>query len=253
MMNTRRLLKAPTPVSRLAILATGVIGLLAAFGPVGILNTGAAPSTDIGAPSLYTEPENAERPQTSSSLSDALRQTDVAIAELSFAGAGADAPIAVNKPEPAVPPTSIDLPQAPPTEPAPVQVAMVNPSDLVPGDTKAVGSSEAVSPIETGEECAIVDTCVDRYLWALYERTPKEDTVKEQEQRVTIKKKGKKVTVTRKFTRLVDDDFGWKDPKAAQKAGMPMMDYVIGGMDRSFKLKLFHMLRAAEEAGCRRA
>jgi hypothetical protein len=30
---------------------------------------------------------------------------------------------------------------------------------------------------------------------------------------------------------------------------MPMMDYVIGGMDRSFKQKLFHMMRAAEEAG----
>jgi hypothetical protein len=30
---------------------------------------------------------------------------------------------------------------------------------------------------------------------------------------------------------------------------MPMMDYVIGGMDRSFKLKLFHVLRAADEAG----
>jgi hypothetical protein len=29
---------------------------------------------------------------------------------------------------------------------------------------------------------------------------------------------------------------------------MPMMDYVIGGMDRSFKLKLFHALYAAEEA-----
>ena len=30
---------------------------------------------------------------------------------------------------------------------------------------------------------------------------------------------------------------------------MPMMDYVIGGMDRSFKLKLFHTLHAAEQAG----
>ena len=28
-----------------------------------------------------------------------------------------------------------------------------------------------------------------------------------------------------------------------------MIDYVIGGMDRSFKLKLFHTLRAAELAG----
>jgi hypothetical protein len=30
---------------------------------------------------------------------------------------------------------------------------------------------------------------------------------------------------------------------------MSMMDYVIGGMDRSFKLKLFHTLQAAEAAG----
>jgi hypothetical protein len=66
---------------------------------------------------------------------------------------------------------------------------------------------------------------------------------------VTVRKRGKMVTVTKSFTRLVDEDFAWKDPKAAEKAGMPMMDYVIGGMDRSFKLKLFHALRAAEEAG----
>src|SRR2546423_12299124 len=30
---------------------------------------------------------------------------------------------------------------------------------------------------------------------------------------------------------------------------MSMMDYVIGGMDRKFKLKLFHTLHAAEQAG----
>jgi hypothetical protein len=30
---------------------------------------------------------------------------------------------------------------------------------------------------------------------------------------------------------------------------MPIEDYVIDGMDRDFKLKLFHMLRAAEQAG----
>src|SRR2546423_9766972 len=30
---------------------------------------------------------------------------------------------------------------------------------------------------------------------------------------------------------------------------MSMMDYVIGGMDRKFKLKLFHLLHAAEQAG----
>jgi hypothetical protein len=30
---------------------------------------------------------------------------------------------------------------------------------------------------------------------------------------------------------------------------MPLMDYVIGGMDRQFKQKLFHMLRTADQAG----
>ncbi len=57
------------------------------------------------------------------------------------------------------------------------------------------------------------------------------------------------MTVTRSFTKLVDNDFTWKDPKAAERVGMSMSDYVIGGMDKSFKMKLFHMLQAAENAG----
>ena len=96
----------------------------------------------------------------------------------------------------------------------------------------------------------MVEPCIDQYLYALYERTPKEDTIKETEQRkVKVKRKGKMVTVTRSFTKLVDNDFTWKDPKAAERVGMSMSDYVIGGMDKSFKLKLFHMLQAAENAG----
>jgi hypothetical protein len=76
------------------------------------------------------------------------------------------------------------------------------------------------------------------------------DTSKVHESRkVTVKRKRKTVTVTKRFTRLVTEDFAWKDPHAAEKAGMPMMDYVIGGMDRAFKLRLFQALRAAEKAG----
>jgi hypothetical protein len=132
-----------------------------------------------------------------------------------------------------------------PPESPPVQVATASPSDPVSNDVK-----EAVSSIEILDECLVVDICVDRYLWALYQRTPKEDSIKVHEQRkVTVKRRGKTKTVTRSFTRLVDEDFAWKDPKAAEKAGLPMMDYVIGGMDRSFKLKLFHTLHAAEQAG----
>ena len=108
----------------------------------------------------------------------------------------------------------------------------------------------AIGTLEINEECLVAEICIDRYLWALYERAPKVDAIKVHERRkVTIKRKGKMVTVTRTFTRRVDEDFAWKDPKAADRVGMSMMDYVIGGMDRSFKLKLFHTLHAAEQAG----
>ena len=90
--------------------------------------------------------------------------------------------------------------------------------------------------LEINEECLVAEICIDRYLWALYERAPKIDAIKVHEQRkVKIKRKGKMVTVTRTFTRRVDEEFGWKDPKAADKVGMPMMDYVIGGMDRTLQ------------------
>ena len=130
-------------------------------------------------------------------------------------------------------------------ETSPEPAAETSTATPEPGDANhAVGSTEVL------DECLVVDTCVDRYLWALYQRTPKEDSVKEHEQRkVTVKKRGKLVTVTRTFTTHADEDFSWKDPKAAEHVGMPMADYVIGGMDRDFKLKLFHMLHAAEEAG----
>src|ERR1700726_3953246 len=251
MMNPRRLSTVPAPLLRSVILAIGVVGLLAAFGPAGIQNTGAAPRKDISAPSVSTEQELVGAPQPSSMLNDDLGQTDAAMAELSLAGAVADASIARNKPEPVVETASTNSPDVPPTEPARVQVAMANPSDLEPGDAgKPVSSIEAVTSIEIVDECLVVDICVDRYLWALYQRTPKEDTITELERRnVTVKRKRKMVTVTRTFTKLVDEDFGWKDPKAAERAGKSMMDYVIGGMDRSFKLKLFHTLHAAEAAG----
>jgi hypothetical protein len=45
----------------------------------------------------------------------------------------------------------------------------------------------------------------------------------EERRKVTVKKRGKTVTVTKSFTSLVDEDFTWKDPKAAEKAGMRMM------------------------------
>jgi len=92
--------------------------------------------------------------------------------------------------------------------------------------------------------------CIDRYLWSLYERAPKVDARKVVEKiKVTEDKNGKTRTITKRTTKYVDEDFAWKDPKAAAKAGMSLQNYVIGGMDRNFKLKLYHALRALDDAG----
>lgn len=243
MMNLQRLSTAPSPLLRSVLLSTGVVGLLATSGPDGIQKTGAAPHKDISAPSHSNGSQLAGEAQPGSVLNDDLGQTDGAMAEL--AGAVAEALFALDKPAAVFEAASINSPDVVPTQPAPMQVASAHPSDIEIGD-----ANKAVNSIEIVGECLVADICVDQYLWALYQRTPKEDTIKVPERRkVSVKRKGKMVTVTRTFTRLVDQDFGWKDPKAAERIRMPMMDYVIGGMDRSFKLKLFHMLRAAEAAG----
>jgi hypothetical protein len=116
----------------------------------------------------------------------------------------------------------------------------------------------AVRPVEAPSECPAPEVCVDDYLWALYERTPKIDTNKVVERvrvkvKVTIRKKNKTRTVTKTIikinTKYVAGDFTWKDPIAAKKAGMSLKDYVIGGMDPGFKLKLYRALRAMDDAG----
>jgi hypothetical protein len=108
----------------------------------------------------------------------------------------------------------------------------------------------AVRMVEALNECLVAEICVDDYLWAFYERTPKVDTNKVKERvKATIRKKGKTRIVTKTITKYVVADFTWKDPIAAQKAGMSLKDYVIGGMDRRFKLKLYYALRAMDDAG----
>ena len=138
-----------------------------------------------------------------------------------------------------------DSARAVPPDASPVDVASLNTPD-----PDLDNAPPPIATLEINEECLVAETCIDRYLWALYERAPKIDAIKVHEHRkVQIKRKGKTITVTRTFTKRVDEEFAWKDPKAADRFGMPMMDYVIGGMDRSFKLKLFYMLYAAERAG----
>jgi hypothetical protein len=107
-----------------------------------------------------------------------------------------------------------------------------------------------VSPLEASDRCVLSEECIDQYLWSVYERARKVDTIKVQERiKATVKKNGKSRTVTKTITKLVNEDFTWKDPHAAKKADMSVAQYVIGGMDRGFRLRLYRLFRALDDAG----
>jgi hypothetical protein len=231
-------------LSQTVVLAGLIITAFVGFGPAGIENSGAAPLADRPVPPLAASVEFADVLQSSA------RETAAPVADLSTpaevaTAAGIDRVSGPDEAEPAVEAATADS-RTMPLESPPLQVATAGTSDpIVPGVP-----ADAPSTLKILDGCASNETCIDRYLWALYQRTPKEDSIKVYElKKVKVRKRGRMVTVTRTSTRLVDEDFAWKDPKAAEKAGLPMMEYVIGGMDRSFKLRLFHMMRAADEAG----
>jgi hypothetical protein len=230
---------------------TGLAGFgSASHGDTGTASTGNAgvkPIVERHEASLPAHTEQTNMPQVVALASASIGDTGVAPAAISrldkILAATADAyrfePISLFE---------ISLPDASqalaPDEPS-VETATANTAD-----PELDTAPQTLSTLEINEECLVAEICIDRYLWTLYERAPKIDAIAIHEQRkVKIKRKGKMVTVTRTFTRRVDEEFGWKDPKAATKVGMPMMDYVIGGMDRTFKMKLFYALYAAEQAG----
>ena len=59
-----------------------------------------------------------------------------------------------------------------PAETPPVQAAVTNAPAAETGDTKTSVGSVAIL-----DECYVMEACVDRFLWTLYQRTPKEDSV----------------------------------------------------------------------------
>jgi hypothetical protein len=200
-----------------------------------------------GAPRAATTPgADAGAESTSSKLalaSAAMRATDTVTVDPAphEAGSGglsaAEAPV-VEAPLP-------DSRPAPPSETRGRLVSLFRPDLPAEEDPQP-----AARPVETLDECLVVDICIDEYLWSLYERTPKVDTNKLTERiKTTVKTKGKTRTVTKTITKYVVANFAWKDPIAAEKAGMSLKDYVIGGMDRGFKLKLFRALRVMDDAG----
>ena len=235
------------------VLAGWVAAGLTGFGSPGIENTDRAPIEERRATSLTVDAEPASALQATT----IINKTSVPGAAVAATEPDQREPAVVSAAVPVtvadtsiVEAASLDPSPMPPPE-DPVQVATVRTPDPVQSDVQGtVRSSEPLGSLETLDECLVADTCIDQYIWSAYQRTLKRDTVKVPEKKkVIVKKNGKTRTVVKTITKLVDEDFTWKDPKAAERAGMSMRDYVIGGMDRSFKIKLYHALRAMDEAG----
>ena len=275
-MSSRRFAIIAAGLCGTIILVGCVIATVSGFGLADIKNTH-APSIEDRATEMGktgSEAVSAAAPMTAiaeGSLQESS-QPEASLAEIAAVSTPdfvhTDAKEAVSSAE--TPDESLPNPsQALALETRPVQIAAVSADDVVHGDFNGVVSAEslpdsshalaletpadgkeAVTSTETLDECLAREICIDEYLWSVYQRAPKQDTVKMVERRkVTVKVDGKARTVIKEFTTLVDEDFTWKDPKAAEKAGMSLMEYVIGGMDRDFKLKLYHALRAMDDAG----
>ena len=176
MMNPRRFATVAAALCGTVVLAAWVVAWLAGFGSAGIENTGAVPIDDRRAPSLTANAELADAPQATAMGNAAVANAVVASADVATAaeavtGTATDTTAASDEPKSIVEAALPDTSQTLPPETPPVQVATANTPDPVPNDAK-----EAVSSIEILDECLVADICVDRYLWALYQRTPKEDS-----------------------------------------------------------------------------
>jgi hypothetical protein len=253
-MNLR--LAALVGFGREVALPASVLVWMVASGFAGADSSAAAPMVDRLAQSLTADAKFADNKFADKIQPVASRSIDVVPASKPVTEAAtADMAPAAREPDPVVTAALIASAPALPTGNPPQQeartvVASLEPSDAIKDDVGQGDASQAAGSTEAHDECLVAGSCVDHYLWTLYQRTPKEDAIKIEDQRkVTVKKRGKMVTVTRKFTKLVDEDFGWKDPKAAEHFGKPLDDYVIGGMDQDFKVRLVQMLRAADAAG----
>ena len=219
-----------------ALCATAVLSVcgarLAGFGLLAVKNTSQPPAED---PATSVSAEPFASAQVTAVRENAASNSDVAVDP---------APVEPAFVLAALPAAGVaTVEDASPVAPL-VQITTASKSHPVQTE------KEGVSSIEIFDECLVPEICIDRYLWALYERAPKVDTAKVVEEvKETVEKNGKPKTITKKVIRYVDQDFTWKDPKAAERVRMSLQDYVIGGMDRNFKLKLYRALRALDDAG----
>jgi hypothetical protein len=228
-----------------ALCATVAVAGWAAGGPAGLYSrTIANAETPIEVIQIATAAVSAAPIVTPEATTADTGSGSLALSESPRDKAG-DTTGSIGKPDKANNGTPMsDSPSIPEPGTKPVLLAATSPTDPLHKADSPAANSKAL------DACVEPDVCIDQYLWSLYERTPKVDTVKVEERiKAKVKIKGKMRTVVKTLIKYVTEDFAWKDPKAAQKTGMSLKDYVIGGMDRDFKRKLYDALHAMEDAG----
>src|SRR5271166_4307556 len=146
-MRPRRLSVAA--VCGMVVVAGWVAAGLGGLGSPGIENTG-APIEDSRATSVTAHAEHVDALQTT-----AMGEDGVSVADMGSGGAALPGPRPMRRPAA-----------------LPGLFAAVSPAEPVQNDAKP-----AVSSFEARDACLEPDVCIDEYLWSLYERTPKVDTV----------------------------------------------------------------------------
>jgi hypothetical protein len=186
-MNPR--LAALAALCREVAIPASVLAWIIATGSVGIDSTGAAPIVEHPAPSLVAVANT-----TVAKLADRLPPialataavpavsepvTKVTVADATPAWHEAEVTPALHEPEPIVTAALTDSSELLPPETSPDQVAKPDQAvEISPATRKPGNANPALDSTEVLDECLVADNCVDRYLWALYQRTPKEDSIR---------------------------------------------------------------------------
>jgi hypothetical protein len=109
------------------------------------------------------------------------------------------------------------------TPPAPETPYASSPSAAPALPDAVVASAPAEHPTLTTPRSTGAMNEVDYYLWSVYRRSPTK--------------------------RDRSGDFSWKDPAAAEHAGLTLQAYVIMGMDRDLRELIYHAGKAMDAAG----
>src|SRR5262249_18259428 len=234
-MNPRRLAMMGAALFGTAILVSGVIAAVASFGMADVKNADAAGIEDHAAEKVEVTISN---PGSASAHTAVTAITETALRDASQVSASETPsvqPAAVSSDltytdkETVISAKILDesLPDSSQTlerETPPVQVATASTSDRVDSSAKEAASAAtldeqlpdssqalvpatppdgnyAVTSTETLDECLTSEPCMDQYLWAVYQRAPKEDAIKMVERtKVIVKTDGKPRTVVKEFT-----------------------------------------------------